>query len=480
MPEMEAVIGLEIHVELQTKTKIFCGCRTAFGATPNTQVCPICLGLPGHKPRLNKKALEYHLRAALALNCEVAPYVAFDRKNYFYADLPKGYQISQYFHPLGVNGFIDLSTGKENHRVRVSQIHLEEDTGKLLHLGEITSSPYSLVDFNRAGVPLLEIVTAPDIPSADEARLFLQKLRSLILYTGVSDCKMEEGSMRCDANISVRPKGSKEFGEKTELKNMNSFRSVARGIEYEVARQTKLVLADKQVIPQTRHWDETQGITKAMRTKYLSTDYRCLPDPNIPPIECSPELIEKIREALPEMPEARLNRFIQEYGLPEYDAEIITNSRAMADFFEQTLALIAKPKVISNWLMGEVSRCLNEDAKEIDETELNPELLAKLIKLIDEGVISNKIAKDVFVEMYGKGLNPEEIVKNKGLVQIADTDTLSSLITQVIEENPKVVEDYRQGKDKALGFLVGQVMKASKGKANPQLVNKMLQDILNT
>lgn len=478
--EMEAVIGLEIHVELITDTKLFCGCSTAFGAEPNTQVCPICLGLPGHKPHLNQRAVEYHARAALALNCEVAPYAQFDRKNYFYADLPKGYQISQYFFPMGVNGYVDINVDGETRRIRIRQIHLEEDTGKLLHTGNITDSPTSLVDFNRAGVPLLEIVTQPDIRNAEEARLFLQKLRSIIRYTGVSDCKMEEGSMRCDANVSVRPRGSDVFGEKTELKNMNSFRSVARGIEYEIERQINVVSDGERVIPQTRHWDETRGITKAMRTKYLATDYRCFPDPNVPPLELSREWVDEMRRTLPELPDSRYARLVNDYGLPPYDAEVITASRAMADFFDAVLAIYNEPKTVSNWLMGEVSRCLNAAGKELEETSLTPRQLADLLGLVKKDVISGKIAKDVFEEMFNTGRDPETIVKEKGLVQIADQDQLGSIIDKVIAANPKVVEDFRGGKDRALGFLVGQVMKETRGKANPKLLNEMLRAKLTT
>lgn len=473
--EMEAVIGLEIHVELITDTKLFCGCSNAFGAEPNTLVCPICLGLPGHKPHLNQKAVEYHAKAALALNCEIAPYAQFDRKNYFYADLPKGYQISQYFYPMAVNGYVDIKVDGETRRIRIRQIHLEEDTGKLLHTGNITDSPTSLVDFNRAGVPLLEIVTQPDIRNAEEARLFLQKLRSIIRYTGVSDCKMEEGSMRCDANVSVRPRGSDVFGEKTELKNMNSFRSVARGIQYEIDRQIALVSDGEQVIPQTRHWDENRGITKAMRTKYLATDYRCFPDPNVPPLELSREWVEEIRRSLPELPDSRYARLVNEHGLPPYDAEVITASRAMAEFYDQVLTLFNEPKTVSNWLMGEVSRCLNAAGKELEETSLTPRQLAELLSLVKKGVISGKIAKDVFEEMFETGRNPETIVQEKGLVQIADEDQLAGVIEKVIAANPKVVEDFRGGKDRALGFLVGQVMKETRGKANPKLLNEMLR-----
>jgi len=396
----------------------------------------------------------------------------------FYADLPKGYQISQYFHPMGVHGHVDVRVNGETRRVRIRQIHLEEDTGKLLHLGNITDSPYSLVDFNRAGVPLVEIVTQPDVRTAEEARLFLQKLRSLIRYTGVSDCKMEEGSMRADANVSVRPRGSAVFGQKTEIKNMNSFRAVARGIEYEVARQMELVQNGQPVIPETRHWDETRGVTRAMRTKYLATDYRCFPDPNVPPLEIDPAWVAELKRTMPEMPDARYARLVGEHGLPAYDAEVITASRAMADFYEETVALFNEPKTVSNWLMGEVSRCLNASGREIEETDLTPRRLADLLGLVQKGVISGKMAKDVFEEMFKTGAEPEAIVKEKGLVQIADADELGAIADRVITANPGPATDFRGGKEKALGFLVGQVMKETKGKANPQLVNRLLREKL--
>ena len=479
LPEFETVIGLEVHVELLTGTKLFCGCSTAFGADPNSQVCPLCLGLPGGTlPKLNEKALEYTIKTAMALNCRVAEEITFDRKNYYYADLPKGYQISQYFYPTGRDGYVEIHVDGQTKRIGIHQIHLEEDTGKLLHVGSIISSPFSRVDFNRAGVPLIEIVTEPDIRSAEEARLFLQKLRSILQYIAVSDCKMEEGSMRCDANISIRPAGSRELRTKTELKNMNSFRAVYRGIEYEVERQRSVVLEGGKVIPETRHWDEEEGVTKAMRSKFVSADYRCFPDPNIPPFKPSPEWLEKIRSSIPELPDARYARFINEYGLPPYDAEVLTASRELSDFYDAVLAGYNAPKTVSNWIMSELLRLLNSTNTGIEDCKIKPEDLGKLLQMIDNGTISGKIAKGVFEEMFATGEKPEKIIEKKGLIQISDEDELSRIVDAVIAGNPKSVEDYRKGKDKALGFLVGQVMKETKGKANPQLVNKLLKEKL--
>ena len=476
MKEWEAVIGLEIHVELATASKLFCGCSTAFGSQANTQVCSICLGLPGHRPNLNRGAIEYAIRASLALNCDITKQTTFDRKNYFYADLPKGFQISQFFYPTGLNGYVDVEVSGEVRRIGIRQIHVEEDTGKLVHLGDIASSPYSLVDFNRAGVPLIEIVTQPDVRSAEEARLFLQKLRSIIEYTGVSDCKMEEGSMRCDANISVRPRGTTPFGTKTELKNMNSFRAVQRATEYEIERQIELLADGEEVIPQTRHWDEAKGITVAMRTKYLATDYRCFPDPNIIPLDNDPAWIESIRSGLPELPDSRICRMVEAHGLPRYDAEAITSSRELAEFYDETVGIGGEPKAVSNWIMGEVSRCLNAAGKKLSETPLTPQHLAGLLKLIAKGTISGKIAKGVFEDMFESGKDPETIVKEKGLVQIADTGELGAVVDKILAANAKSVTDYQAGKEKAMGFLVGQVMKETKGKANPQMVNQLIRE----
>ena len=476
MSEMETVVGLEVHVELLTETKLFCGCSAAFGADPNTQVCPVCLGLPGETlPLLNAKAVEFAIKASLALNCTIAGHISFDRKNYFYADLPKGYQISQFFQPIGTRGFVEIVHDGETKKIGIHQIHLEEDTGKLIHLGDILSSPYSRVDFNRAGVPLIEIVTEPDIRSAEEARLFLQKLRSILRYLGISDCKMEEGSMRCDANVSVRPRGSHIFGKKTELKNMNSFRSVYRGIEYEARRQMDVLQEGGEVLPETRHWDEVNEYTRAMRSKFVSADYRCFPDPNLPPLETAREWVDTIKGDIPELPDVRLARFLSEYGLPEYDAEILTGTRELADFYENTVKVFNDPKAVSNWTMGELLGLLNEAGKEIMECRVTPDNLGELLKMVQEGVISRNMGKTVLEAMFESGEKPGTIVEKKGLVQISDEEALSDIIARVIADNPKSVEDYHSGKKKAVGFLVGQVMKETRGKANPQKVNEMLQ-----
>ncbi len=476
--KFEPVIGLEIHVELITKTKIFCGCSTTFGEEPNTQTCPVCLGLPGSRPLLNEKAVEFAVKAALALNCDIVEETTFDRKNYFYADLPKGYQISQYFFPMGTNGYVDINVEGENRRIGIHQLHLEEDTGKLLHTGNILDSPYSRVDFNRAGVPLIEIVTEPDIRSAEEARIFLQKLRTTLLYTEVSDCKMEEGSMRCDANVSIRPAGSDVFNNKTELKNMNSFRAVQRGIEYEIKRQSKAVSSGSEVVPETRHWNESKGTTTAMRSKFKASNYRCFPDPNVLPLENSLDWIDKIKNNLPELPDEKIQRFVKEYNLPLYDAEVLTASRELAEFYDQAVALYPNPKFVSNWVMGELIGLLNARKEDISCCLITPANLAKLFQLIDNQTISGKIAKTVFEEMYDTGKDPEAVVEEKGLVQISDTGELEKIVDQVIESNPGPVSDFKGGKKKALGFLVGQIMKETRGQANPQAVNKLLAEKL--
>lgn len=479
MPDFETVIGLEVHVELLTDTKLFCGCSTAFGAEPNTQVCPVCLGHPGGTlPLLNKRAAEYTIKAALALNCNVAPIISFDRKNYFYADLPKGFQISQYFYPMGKDGFLNIRLNEETKKIGIHQLHLEEDTGKLSHIGDIISSPYSRVDFNRAGVPLMEIVSEPDLRSAEEARLYLQKLRSILCYLGISDCKMEEGSMRCDANISIRPVGSTKLENKTELKNMNSFRSVYRGIEYEVERQRTIVLSGDTVIPETRHWDEAKGVTRAMRSKFVSADYRCFPDPNIPPYPTKNTWVNEIKETIPELPDARFNRFVETYGLPPYDAEVLTASKELADFYDGVLEYCHEPKMASNWIMSELMGLLNASGIEITASKITPQSLGKLLEFINKGEISGKMAKTVFEEMFDTGEDPARIVEKKGLIQISDADTLHQVVNKVLAENPKSVEDFHGGKKKALGFLVGQIMKETKGQANPQLVNDLLKEKL--
>lgn len=477
--DLETVIGLEVHVELSTESKAFCRCSTAFGAPPNTQVCPVCLGMPGGLPVLNQKALEYAILAGLALNCEIAPSCKFDRKNYFYPDLPNAFQISQADKPVAKNGYIDITVDDEVRRIRINRVHLEEDAGKLVHSGDdIAAASTSLVDLNRAGVPLIEIVSEPDIRSPEEARRYLTKLKSILQYIGVSDCKMEEGSLRCDANLSVRPRGSDKFGTKTEIKNMNSFRAVFRGLSFEEERQKEAVLAGEEIIQETRHWDEVRGVTVGMRTKEEANDYRYFPDANLPPVVVDRKWVEELKKGLPELPDAKFDRFVKEYKLPAYDAEVLTSSRPVADFFDDCVRLFPDPKAVSNWIMSEVLRLLNVEGKEIDDTPLTPEHVAKVLKLMNEGTISGRIAKDVFEETFHSGRDPEAIVKERGLIQISDADELSRIVAEVVEANPNAVEDYRNGKDKALGYLVGQVMKATRGKANPQMVNKLIKEKL--
>ncbi|HAA37668.1 MAG TPA: Asp-tRNA(Asn)/Glu-tRNA(Gln) amidotransferase GatCAB subunit B [Firmicutes bacterium] len=475
MSKYETVIGLEVHVELATKTKIFCGCPTEFGSEPNTNVCPVCLGLPGALPMLNKKAVEYAIKAALALNCEIPAYSKFDRKHYFYPDLPKAYQISQFDQPLALNGYLDIEVDGQARRIGITRIHLEEDAGKLVHADV---GDYSLADYNRGGVPLIEIVSEPDLRSPQEAKAYLEKLKSIIQYTGVSDVKMEEGSLRCDANISLRPAGSEKFGTRVEIKNMNSFRAVENGLAYEVARHTEILDAGGQIVQETRRWDETKGVTYAMRSKEEADDYRYFPDPDLVPVIVESSWVEALRQSLPEMPDARQKKYVDKWGLPAYDAAVITASKHMADFFEAVMEKYDDAKIVSNWLMGEISRHLNAEGLEITDTKLTPDHLTALIKLQDEGTISGTIAKTVLKEMFESGKMPDEIVEEKGLIQITDEAAIAALVDEVIANNPKPVADYQSGNKKAIGFLVGQVMKLSKGKANPALVNKLLQEKL--
>ncbi len=471
----EVVIGLEIHAELSTQSKAFCGCSTKFGAAPNTQCCPVCIGMPGVLPVINKKALEYTIKAGLALNCSIARYTKMDRKNYFYPDLPRACQISQYDVPVCQNGYLDIVVNGTTRRIGINRIHLEEDAGKLLHDQYADST---LVDLNRSGVPLIEIVTEPDLRSAEEAKVFLEDLRSILRYIDVSDCKMEEGSLRCDVNISVRPEGQKEFGVRTEMKNLNSFRAVYRAIEYEANRQIAILEEGGTVLRETRRWDDGVGKSFSMRAKEHAQDYRYFPEPDLPPIEIDGQWVEEIRKQIPELPAQKQRRYVEEYGLPEYDAGILTSSRDLANYFERCVKLYENPKVISNWLMGDFLRLVNEKNMEISNVPVTAESLVKLLKLVDSKVISGPIAKTVFEEMFNTGKDPEAIVEEKGLKQISDRDELVSVIKKVLAENPKSVEDYKNGKKKALGFLVGQTMKATKGKANPQLVNEILLEEL--
>lgn len=477
----EAVIGLEVHTELQTKTKIFCSCRTSFGADPNTNVCPVCLGLPGVLPVLNKKVLEYAVRAGLALNCEISRFSKFDRKNYYYPDLPKNFQTSQFDLPICEHGYLDVEVEGEKRRIRITRAHMEEDAGKLVHHGtSITDSDYSLVDYNRTGTPLLEIVSEPDMRSAKEAVAYMEKMRAILQYVGISDCRMEEGSLRCDANVSVRPVGQKELGTKTEIKNINSFKGVERAIEYEAMRQAELLEDGGKVVQETRTWDEKEGVTKSMRTKEEANDYRYFPEPDLVPFTVSDEYIENIRKSLPELPDARKERYMKEFSLSSEDAVFMTNDKATADYFEAAVDAGADPKACVNWLMGEFASQLSTDGIEIAKAPVSAENLAALLKLISKGTISGKIAKKVFATMWKEGGNPEEIVKAQGLVQISDTAELSKLVDEVVGKNPKAVEDFKAGKKKAVGALVGQIMKATKGKANPRVINELLNKKLQS
>lgn len=475
----ETVIGLEVHVQLDTDSKIFCSCSTEFGSEPNTNTCPVCLGLPGTLPVLNKKAVDYLVMTGLALNCEIATYSKFDRKNYFYPDLPKAYQISQYDLPLAKNGHIEVETEEGTHEIGITRIHLEEDAGKLIHEGSIDKSSGSLVDYNRTGVPLAEIVSEPDIRTPAQARAYLNYLKKTLEYLGVSDCNMEEGSLRCDANISLRARGDKEFGTKVELKNMNSFKAIEKALAYEQKRQRQMIDAKEEIVQETRTWDEDKGKTISMRGKEEANDYRYFPEPDLVPLEINEEWKNEIKEELPELPAVRKKRFIQEYELPEYDADVLTDSRELADLFEECVEEYKDPKEVSNWIMGEFLRLVNEEKMEVADTKITGPLLGKMLKMMKEDVISSKIAKTVFEEMFYTGKDPEEIVEEKGLKQISDEDKLESLVEQIIEDNPDVIEDIRNGKDKAIGYLVGQVMKETKGKANPQMVNKMFREKIN-
>lgn len=473
----EAVIGLEVHTELQTTTKIFCGCKTSFGAEPNTNVCPVCLGLPGVLPVLNKRVLEFAVRAGLALNCEISRFSKFDRKNYYYPDLPKNFQTSQFDLPICERGHLDIEVNGEKKQIRITRAHMEEDAGKLVHHGtSITDSDYSLVDYNRTGTPLLEIVTEPDMRSAKEAVAYLEKMRAILQYIGISDCRMEEGSLRCDANVSVRPVGQKELGTKTEIKNINSFKGVEKAIEYEALRQAEILEDGGKIIQETRTWDEKEGVTKSMRTKEEANDYRYFPEPDLAPFTVSEEYIEDIRKTLPELPDERRERYITNFGLSSTDAQYMTNDKDTSDYFEKVVAAGADPKASVNWIMGEFASQLSNAGIEIAKAPVTPENLAKLLALIAKGTISGKIAKKVFAEMWKDGADPEEIVKAQGLVQISDTGALKELVVKVIANNPKAVEDFKAGKKKAVGALVGQIMKETKGKANPKVINELLND----
>lgn len=469
--QYEAVIGLEVHAQMLTESKMFCSCSTRFGSEPNTQTCPVCTGMPGVLPVMNKRALEFTIKTGLATNCSISPYSRFARKNYFYPDLPKNYQISQYELPLCEHGFIEIVLEGKKRRIGIRRIHMEEDAGKSIHEG----GNYSLIDLNRAGVPLMEIVSEPDIRTPKEAAEYMRKLRTILRYLGVCDGNMEQGSLRCDANVSVRPAGSKELGVKTEIKNINSFRFVEKALEYEIARQIRILNEGGRIVQETRLWDSETGRTVSMRTKEEAHDYRYFPEPDLVPIVVEKNLIEEIRASLPELPDEKRERFISDYGLPEYDADFLVSEKAMAEWFEEAVRLGGQPKAVSNWVQGDLMRLLKEDNKAIEECPLNPEQLVEMLKLIEDGTISGKIAKIVFEEMYKTGNKAEEIIRQKGLVQISDSSVIEKAVEEILQKNPSEFERYRAGEKKLFGFFVGQVMKATKGKANPQIVNDILK-----
>ena len=475
MQEYEAVIGMEVHAELLTRSKMFCACPNAFGGAPNTRCCPVCTGMPGSLPVMNRQAVEHVIRTALALNCRINRHARFDRKNYFYPDLPKGYQISQYDRPIGVEGWLDIETDQGSTRVHIRRVHLEEDTGKLFHI----VGDESEVDYNRSGVPLMEIVTdfPPDMHTPDEARAYLMKLRAILTYIGVSDGKMEEGSLRCEPNLSVRPKGAQTFGTKTEIKNLNSFKAVYRGIEYEIARQIRLLQRGEAIVQETRGWNDARGETFSQRSKEVEQEYRYFPEPDLVPLMISDEWIDEIRRTMPELPDAARARFIQQYGLPQYDAAILTQTRETARFFEETAALCGDPKSASNWIMGDFARLLNATNMEIQNSKVTPAHLAHMIRLINDGAISGKMAKDLFERMFQTGEDPAAIARAMG-PYITDADAIASLIGTTIEANRPVWDALVAGDDKKFAYIVGQVMKQSKGRANPQEVNRLLRERL--
>ena len=473
--QYETVIGLEVHVELATKTKIFCSCSTEFGGAPNTHTCPVCTGMPGSLPVLNKQVVEYAMAIGLAANCEITKVCKFDRKNYFYPDNPQNYQISQLYLPIARNGYVEIETGDTKKKVRIHEMHMEEDAGKLIH-DEWDDT--SLVDYNRSGVPLVEIVSEPDMRSADEVIAYLEKLRMIIQYLGASDCKLQEGSMRADVNLSVREAGTKEFGTRTEMKNLNSFKAIARAIEGERERQIELLEKGKTVIQETRRWDDNKESSYAMRSKEDAQDYRYFPEPDLVPIVISDEWIEQIRARQPELRTEKLARYRKEFDIPQYDAEIITGSKHMADIFEAATAICGKPKKVSNWLMVETLRLLKDHGMESEEISFSPENLAKLVNLTESRAINSSVAKEVFEKIFAENIDPEAYVEEHGLKMVSDEGALEEVLKKVIADNPKAVEDYHGGKEKALGALVGQTMKAMKGKADPGMVNQKLREML--
>ncbi len=474
--DYEVIIGLEVHAELSTKTKIFCSCPTAFGAAPNTHTCPICMAMPGTLPVLNEKVVEYAVKAGLATNCEISRNSKNDRKNYFYPDLPKSYQISQFDKPLCEHGYVEIEINGEKKKIRLTRIHIEEDAGKLNH-DEFGGG--SLVDLNRAGVPLIEIVSEPDLRSAEEVEQYLRKLKSILEYIEVSDCKMQEGSLRADVNVSVRKKGETKLGTRTEMKNMNSFRSIVRAIEYEVDRQIDVIENGGKIDQETLRWDDVSGKTFPMRDKEDAQDYRYFPDPDLVAIKLSEEYIENIKNSLPELPESRKERYLQEYKLSEKDAKLITASKYLSDLFEEAVKVCNNPKAVNNWIISDISRILNETEMEPIQIPFDAKQLGKLVVLIDKGTISSSIGKKVLVELFENPRDPEDIIKEKGWIQISDEGAIKEVVLKILENNPQSIADYKGGKDKALGFLVGQAMKETKGKANPQMLNKMFLEKLN-
>jgi aspartyl-tRNA(Asn)/glutamyl-tRNA(Gln) amidotransferase subunit B len=474
--DYEAVIGLEVHAQLLTKTKIFCNCSTEFGAPPNTHTCPVCLGMPGVLPVLNRKVVDYTIRMALATNCTIAPESRFARKNYFYPDLPKGYQISQYELPIAERGHIFIEVNGDRRRIGITRIHMEEDAGKLIH---DPHRPVSAVDFNRTGVPLIEIVSEPDIRTPEEAGAYLRHLRAILQYLEICDGNMEEGSFRCDANVSVRPVGTDTFGTRTELKNMNSFRHVENALAYEIERQKAVIEDGRELVQETRLWDPDKGVTISMRGKEEAHDYRYFPDPDLLPLVIDEGRIQEIPSTLSQLPDCRRARFVKAYGIPLYDAQVLTSSRPLADYFEACVEHFPEPKTVSNWVMGSILAALKAENKTIEESPVSARRLAELLRLIDSGVISGKIAKTVFDEMVSSGKPPETIVQEKSLVQVTDADAINEVISEVLVNHAKEVSDYKGGKTKLFGFFVGQVMKATRGKANPKMVNEILKKMLD-
>ena len=475
MKNYETVIGLEVHVELATKTKIFCACSTEFGGAPNTHTCPVCTGQPGSLPVLNKQVVEYAVAVGLATNCTITQYSKFDRKNYFYPDNPQNYQISQLYLPICRNGHVEIETASGKKNVRIHEIHMEEDAGKLVH---DEWEDVSIVDYNRSGVPLIEIVSEPDMRSAEEVIAYLETLRQTIQYLGASDCKLNEGSMRADVNISVREVGSPKFGTRTEMKNLNSFKAIAHAIEGERERQIELLEMGRKVVQETRRWDDNKESSHAMRSKEDAQDYRYFPEPDLVPIVVSDEWIAEIKKKQPELRPQRLARYEKEYDIPEYDAKILTESKHMADVFEATTKICNKPKKVSNWLMGETMRLLKEKDMDPEDISFSPLNIAKLIELVDAGTINSSVAKDVFEKIFADDIDPEKYVEDKGLKSMNDEGELKATIQGILDANPQSVADYRSGKEKALAFLVGQTMRATKGKANPAIVNKILKELL--